>query len=168
MARTSSAVIPPRPTAFSLCADHPDSRDTYNDDTNLTRRNFDAVNHEAYVNVELRSNSGALAAACWGYVPQEPVRSSWFPFDPVAQNMSYQLTGSILRYGRTARYHDSTSPHRCRPFQVHRLTTFSCSAEISLIEQLMTQVSSPLLKRVLAPSGPRLLLSPRPSRCGSI
>jgi hypothetical protein len=47
--------------------------------------------------VELRSNSGALAVACWGYVPQEPVRSSWFSFGLLAENMPYKLTGSILR-----------------------------------------------------------------------
>jgi hypothetical protein len=56
VARTASATSSPRPTAFAKYADPPE---ILNDDTINTRKGFDAVELEAYVNVELRSDSGA-------------------------------------------------------------------------------------------------------------
>jgi len=46
---------------------------------------------------EVEEELAGIGSCVWGHVPQKPVRSLWLPFDLVAENTLYKLTGNVLR-----------------------------------------------------------------------
>ena len=146
--RTTLAAIQPRPTACRS------SKNSLQRRYGHCHEGPDAVELEAYVKVKLGRNPGAWVAA-WGYVSQEPVRSLWLPFDPLAENMVYALMENVLRPQPSRLV--ATTPRLCR------FAMFSCPTEHPPVEQLMTQATPQLLRRSLAPSSPGLPFSLGPS-----